>query len=287
MGEHELAYAVVFGTLWFTVPETIKVYLRGKLPACVTGKDIALYLASQYGTGFGLYKSIEFAGEGASAMSIENRFALATHAVELGAKFGLFEYDDKTAAFLAKRTILLDQLEAAKPVSADADAYYSQEVTVDLDRLQPQVARPHTFENVVPVSQVVGTHVDQAQVGSCANGNVEDIAAVVRIVKGRHVHPGTRLLVQPSSWSVYRECMERGYFTDLLDAGAVVLSPGCHLCFGMQGRLAEGDVCISSTTRNHRGRMGSGDADIYLASPFTVAASAVAGEICDPREIIN
>lgn len=287
MGEHELAYATVFGSLWFMVPETIKVNLLGQLPSCISGKDIALYLAGRHGTEFGLYKSLEFTGDGASAMSIEGRITLAAHAVELGAKFGLFDYDDKTAAFLAQRTTLCDQLEAAKPVFADADARYSQEVTVDLVRLQPQVARPHTFENVVPIDQIAGTHIDQAQVGSCANGNVDDIAAVVRIIKGRHVHPGTRLLVQPSSWTVYRECMARGYFTDLLDAGAVVLSPGCHLCFGMQGRLAAGDVCISSTTRNHRGRMGSGDAGIYLASPFTVAASAIAGEIRDPREFID
>jgi 3-isopropylmalate/(R)-2-methylmalate dehydratase large subunit len=287
MGEHELAYATVFGTLWFMVPETIKVVLRGRLPACVTGKDIALNLAGRYGTAFGLYKSLEFTGEGAAAMPIEGRITLATHAVELGAKFGLFDYDEETAAFLAKRTILRDQLEAAQPVAADKDAQYCQEVEVDLENLGPQVAKPHTFENVVPVAQVAGTHIDQAQVGSCANGNVDDIAAVVRVIKGRHVHAGTRLIVQPASWAVYRECMARGYFTDLIDAGAMVISPGCHLCLGMQGRLAAGDVCISSTTRNHRGRMGSGDADIYLASPFTVAASAIAGEICDPREYMD
>jgi 3-isopropylmalate/(R)-2-methylmalate dehydratase large subunit len=143
-----------------------------------------------------------------------------------------------------------------RPVAADPDAAYDQEVVIDLAALAPQVARPHTFENVVPIAAL----------------------------RGHKVHPRTRLLVQPSSWAVYRAAMERGYFGTILDAGGQVLSPGCHLCLGMQGALAPGDVCISATTRNHRGRMGSGEADIYLASPVTVAAAAIAGEIVDPRE---
>jgi len=139
---------------------------------------------------------------------------------------------------------------------------------------------------VVPVSRTAGIPIHQAQVGSCANGNLEDIATVVRVVKGKRVAQGVRLLVQPASWAVYRASLERGFIGDLLDAGAQVLSPGCHLCIGMQGALAGGDVCITSTTRNFRGRMGSADAQIYLASPATVAASALAGVIADPREIV-
>ena len=177
------------------------------------------------------------------------------------------------------------QLSWSKPVSADADAEYCQTVDIDLSTLEPQVAKPHTFENVVPVSAVAGTRIDQAMVGSCANGNVDDIETVASVMKGKRVHPKTRFLVQPNSWAVYREAMRRGFFDTLLDAGVTVLSPGCHLCLGMQGALTDGDVCLTSTTRNHKGRMGSANADIYLAGPATVAASAIAGEIRDAREI--
>lgn len=286
MGEHELAFGLVFGTLWFQVPETIKVVLKGTLKAPLDGKDVALWLAGRYTTGFALYKSIEFTGPGAAGMSIEKRITLAAHAVELGGKFGLFDHDDKTAEFLTKRKRMRHQLDQARPVAADPDAVYCQTVEIDLDRLEPQVARPHTFENVVPVSEIVGKRIDQAVVGSCANGHVEDIEAVARIVKGKKVSKRTRFIVQPSSWAVYRECMSRGLFDVLLDAGVQVLSPGCHVCLGMQGMLADGDVCLSSTTRNHRGRMGSSEAEVYLANPMTVAASALAGQICDPREIV-
>jgi 3-isopropylmalate/(R)-2-methylmalate dehydratase large subunit len=287
MGEHELAFALVFGNLWFKVPETIKVVLDGQPDPAISSKDVALWLGGRYGTAFALYKSIEFTGPGVAAMSMEQRFALSAHAVELGGKFGLFDYDDKTAAFLAKRKTLRDQLEAATPVAADPDATYCQEVRIDLSTLEPQVAKPHTFENVVPVSSVVGTRINQAVVGSCANGHVEDIEAVARVVKGRKVHPRTRFLVQPASWAVWRECASRGLFDVLIDAGVQVLSPGCHVCLGMQGRLADGEVCLTSTTRNHRGRMGSGEAQVYLASPTTVAVSALAGVIEDPRGVVQ
>jgi 3-isopropylmalate/(R)-2-methylmalate dehydratase large subunit len=283
MGEHELAFALTFGRLWFQVPESIKVVLEGKWNDSITGKDVALWLAGKFGTTFALYKSIEFTGPAIEDTSMEKRFQLSAHAVELGGKFGLFDYDERTRAFLASRKNLRDQLEAARPVEADPDATYSQEVVIDLGELAPQVARPHNFENVVPVDDVVGTRIDQALVGSCANGHVEDIEAVAAVVRGRSVHPDTRFIVQPSSWAVWRECSHRGLFDTLLDAGVQVISPGCHLCLGMQGRLADGEVCITSTTRNHRGRMGSGEADIYLASPTTVAYSALAGCIEDPR----
>lgn len=287
MGEHELAFALVYGTLWFKVPETIRVRLEGQLHPALSGKDVALYLAGQYTTTFALYKAIEFSGPGAAAMPIDARISLAAHAVELGGKFGLFAYDDRTARFLADRTAMLHQKGWARPVAPDPDARYCQEVQVDLGRLEPQVAKPHNFDNVVPVAHVTGTKIHQAQVGSCANGNLDDIAMVVRIVKGKRVHPGTRFFVQPNSWAVYRMCLERGFIPDLLDAGVQVLSPGCHLCLGMQGALAPGDVCITSTTRNFRGRMGSGEALVYLASPATVAASALAGAIADPREVLR
>ncbi len=283
MGEHELAFALTFGTLWFKVPETVKVVLEGEWHPAIAPKDVALWLAGKYTTAFALYQSIEFTGPAVAKMSMEQRFQLSSHAVELGGKFGLFEYDDKTREFLSQRSILREQLDNASPVSADPDAHYAQVVTINLDDLAPQVARPHTFQNVVPVDEVAGIRIDQALVGSCANGHIEDIEVVARILHGNKVHPKTRLFVQPSSWAVWREASRRGLFDTILDAGGQVISPGCHLCLGMQGRLADGEVCITATTRNHKGRMGSGEADIYLASPATVAHSALAGVIADPR----
>lgn len=285
MGEHELAYALCYGTMWFRVPETVKVVLEGKAPGWLCSKDIAFYLAQKYSAGFGLYKSIEFTGPGASEMSMSSRLTLSVHAIELGAKFGLFLYDDKTEEFLKKRKLMSHQLPWAKPVAPDPDAKYCQEVVIDLGSLEPLVAKPHTFENIAPVSEVAGTPIHQAQVGSCANGRLEDLEAVAEIMRGRKVHPKVRFYVQPASWKIYRECMDRGIIGDLLDAGVQILSPGCHLCLGMQGRLADGETCITSTTRNHRGRMGSGEADVYLANPQTVAASAIAGCIADFREV--
>lgn len=286
MGEHELVYAAVTGELWFRVPETVKVTLDHELRHGVTAKDVALWLGGRFGTAFALYRSIEFTGPGAAAMPLEGRMTLAAHAVELGGKFGLFDYDAKVESFLERRPNFERTREAMRPVAADADARYAQHVTIDLAALEPQVARPHTFENVVPVEEVRGIKVMQAQIGSCANGHLADIELLAGLVKGRKVHAGTRLLVQPASWGVYRAAMAQGYFETILEAGGQVISPGCHLCLGMQGTLAPGDVCISSTTRNHRGRMGSAEAEIYLASPATVAAAAIAGEIVDPRELL-
>lgn len=286
MGEHELAYALCYGTLWFKVPETIKVILEGKMHDYLSSKDIALYLAQKCSASFALYKSVEFTGSGASDMSVSSRLTLSTHIVEIGGKFGIFEYDDKTAEMLSKRKKMAHQLSWANPVSADPDACYSQEIIIDLNQLEPLVAKPHTFENVVGVSEVAGIPIQQAQVGSCANGRLEDIEAVASVVKGKKVHPETRFYVQPASWNVYRECMERGIIGTLLDAGVQVLSPGCHLCLGMQGRLTAGENCITSTTRNFRGRLGSGESNVYLASPKTIASSALVGHIVHPKEVI-
>jgi 3-isopropylmalate/(R)-2-methylmalate dehydratase large subunit len=286
MGEHELAYALVFGTLWFMVPETIKVALHGRLQPALSGKDIALYLAGQYTSGFALYKALEFTGPGASALSVEARISLATHTVELGAKFGLFGYDESTQTFLNERKGLPRQPWAQEPIAADPDAGYAGEVQVDLNQLEPQLACPHRFDNVMPVARAARIPIQQAQVGSCANGHLEDLAAVASVLRGKRVAPGVRLLVQPASWGVYRAALRQGIVDDVLDAGGQILSPGCHLCVGMQGTLPPGDVCITSTTRNFRGRLGSPDAEIYLGSPATVAASALTGVITDPREVL-
>ncbi len=284
MGEHELAYAICFGKLWFKVPSTIKIIMEGKLSKWADPKDVAFYLSKKYTASFGLYKSLEFTGPGAKAMSLSNRMTIAAHAVELGAKFGIFEYDEKTGEFLDRRTELRDQLEKAVPIAADPDARYEQEIVLNLDEIEPLVAKPHNFENIGTLDEVAGIPIHQAQVGSCADGRVEDIRAVAAILKGKKVHKNTRLFVQPASWTVYRDCMAEGLFDIILESGAQILSPGCHLCLGMQGRLGDNENCITCTTRNHKGRLGGKNSNIYLANPKVIAACAIAGEIIDVRE---
>jgi 3-isopropylmalate/(R)-2-methylmalate dehydratase large subunit len=256
--------------------------LKGKLAEYADPKDIAFYLAMKYSAGFGIYKSFEFSGPGVEALSISNRLTLASHAVELGAKFCLFDYDEKTMEFLSFRPSF--DLKKVIPVAADPDANYEQEIEIDLDLIEPLVAKPHHFENIGTLDEVAGPPMHQAQIGSCANGRVEDIRSAAKILNGRKVHPETRLFVQPASWNVYRECMKEGLFEIILDAGGQILSPGCHLCLGMQARLGNSENCITSTTRNHKGRLGGINSNIYLGSPKVVAASAIAGKIVDIRK---
>ena len=287
MGEHELAYALTFGELWFKVPESIKIVLHGKFRETTNAKDLMFYLAQQYTASFGLYKSLEFTGPGAKSMSIDERLTIAVHTVELGGKFGIFEYDEKTEEFLNQRLELKEMVRNATPIFADPDAIYEQVIEVDLSSLEPLVAKPHSFENIGTIDEVKGIRIDQAQVGSCANGRIEDLRIVAKLIKGKKVHSGTRFLVQPASWNVYRTAMNEGLFDIMLDAGIQILSPGCHLCLGMQGRLGENENAITSTTRNHKGRLGGKNCNVYLANPQMVTASAIAGKIVDIREILK
>lgn len=286
MGETDLIFALVTGELWFKVPASIRVVLSGALSPWLSSKDVVLHLAGREGADFGLYRALEFAGGGVAALSVEARMGLAAHAVELGAKFGLFPFDEAASAFIAGRPGGAARLAAARPVAADADAVYERGLSVDLAALTPQVAAPHTFGNVHPAADLAGEAVNVAVIGSCANGHVEDLRAAVAVLRGRRVAPGLRLYVQPASWAVYRQAMGEGLFEALLEAGAQVLSPGCHACQGRQPALSAEDRCITSTTRNYRGRMGHAEAGIYLASPQTVAASALSGRITDPREVM-
>ena len=278
MGEHELAYAMTFGELWFRVPQTIKIFLKGDFGKWTDPKDLMFYLAKKYSVSLGLYKSLEFCGPGASAMSVSQRLTCSVHAVELGAKFGLFEFDDKTAEFIECRQGAIPEY---TPVSPDDDAMYESEIEVDLGTLKPLIACPHNFENIAGLDDVKGTPIHQAQVGSCANGRLEDLRAVWEVLKGHHVHRRTRFLVQPASWNVYKAAMHEGIIDGLLDSGVQVLSPGCHLCLGMQGRLGENENAITSTTRNHNGRLGGKNCKVYIANPKIVAAAAIAGEITE------
>jgi len=285
MGEKDLIFALVTGELWFKVPATIQVTLHGRLAPQTAAKDLVLHLAGREGADLALYRALEFAGEGLASLSMEARMGLAAHAVELGAKFGLFPFDDVAAAFLAAAPGGAARLAAARPFLADPDATYERRIAVDLGALTPQVAAPHGFGRVRPVGDLAGEALEVAVIGSCANGHVEDLRAAVAVLDGRRIAPGMRFYVQPSSWAVYRQAMREGLLEALLESGAQLLSPGCHACQGRQPSLAATDRCITSTTRNYRGRMGHAEARIYLASPQTVAASALLGRIADPREV--
>jgi 3-isopropylmalate/(R)-2-methylmalate dehydratase large subunit len=278
----EAAYAMAFGELFFTVPESIKVVLKGKARPYPFAKDIILYLAGKYGNTFAQGKSIEFHGPLASDLDLSERMCLADHGDEVGAKFGLFLADDKTRAYVRQRSGV-----EFEPVAPDADADYVQEIEVDCDALDFQVAKPFRFDNVAPVSEVAGTPIDEARIGSCANGRFEDIEVAARMLKGRKIAPGVRFYVSPASREVYRQCADAGLLGTLLEAGVQIQEPGCSICVDI---LINEEVCISSTTRNTHGRYGGsecGDAQIYLAGPATVAASALAGKIIDPREVLG
>jgi 3-isopropylmalate/(R)-2-methylmalate dehydratase large subunit len=229
-----------------------------------------------------LYKSVEFTGPAVAALSMDNRFTMADHGVEIGAKFAIFAYDSVTEAFLKPRATL-----PYTPVAADDDATYEQTITVDLTGMAPQISAPHSFGNVQPIEHLAGVRIDQACVGSCANGRFEDIEITARILKGRKVSKGVRLLVSAASWDIYRQCLDAGLPQIIIDAGGQFLNPGCGVCGSKQAYLAPGETCITATTRNYQGRMGSTEASIYLGSPATVTWSAVMGTVADPRDALN
>jgi 3-isopropylmalate/(R)-2-methylmalate dehydratase large subunit len=278
----ETVYALMFGELWFQVPETIRVTLKGHVPNYPIAKDIILYLAGENGDDFANGVSLEFAGPAVERLGMDSRLCLAAHGVEVGAKFALFPHDDVTRQALG-----------AKPrreqtsLAADPDARYTQEIVVDLDEMPLVVAKPHQFGNVVPVLRAEGVRIDQAQIGSCANGRFEDIEIAARVMRNRKVAPGVRFVISPASQSVYLQSLRAGHIEMLVAAGCQVVTPGCGICQPMVGHLSAGEVCITSTTRNYRGRKGSPDAEIYLAGPLTVAAAAIAGKIVDPREVLD
>jgi 3-isopropylmalate/(R)-2-methylmalate dehydratase large subunit len=283
IGAEEAAYALAFGELFFTVPESIKIVLKGKARPYPFAKDIILYLAGQYGDAFAQNQSIEFLGPMATDMDLADRMCLADHAVEVGAKFGLFTADDTAKAFVRERTRV--DFETVEP---DPDAAYVREIEVDCDALGFQVAKPHRFDNVAPIDEVIGTRIDQARIGSCANGRFEDIAIAARMLKGRKVASHVRFYISPASMTVYKQCADAGLIGDLIEAGVHFQAPGCSICTS-QVVLNE-EVCITSTTRNSRGRFGGAttvESQAYLAGPATVAAAAIAGEIIDPREVLD
>ena len=279
IGYSEMAYVLATGKLWFQVPETIQFRMEGELAPGVMSKDLLLYIAGRYSSEIAQYKAIEFTGSTARYLSIASRMTMSNMSVEMGAKFGFFEPDEKVVNFLNGRA-----KKAFSLIQPDADAVYESVHCVDASGLVPQVALPHNIDKVKSVSQVGRVKIDQAFIGSCTNGRVEDLRIAAQILKKKKIHPQVRLIVVPASWEVYQEALKTGILETLVDAGAIICNSTCGPCFGgHMGLLAPGERCIASINRNFQGRMGSPESEVYLASPAMVAASAVEGVIADPR----
>jgi 3-isopropylmalate/(R)-2-methylmalate dehydratase large subunit len=281
IGYTEVTSVWITGKLWMKVPESIRIGLQGHFPAGVYAKDLMLRLIGQLGADGCTYNSVEFCGGTVSELSISERMTMANLAMEMGVKCVFLPPDEKTAQYLVGR---LPDATRYQPVYADPDAAYAREITVDLAQLEPMVACPHEVENTKPIGEVLGMHIDQAFLGSCANAKYEDLVVAARILKGRRVHPGVRLIVTPGSKQIMLEAMNSGVLQILLESGGMVTNPGCGACAGDGGMLADGEICLSTANRNFLGRMGSNKSQIYLSSPATLAASAIRGAIADPRE---
>jgi 3-isopropylmalate/(R)-2-methylmalate dehydratase large subunit len=278
LGPAEVYSILCTGRTWFQIAPTIRYEFVGTRPAWVSGKDIFLHIADRYGDATN--RNLEYGGPGLASIPINDRRTIATQGAEVSADFSTFGVDDVLADFLARAGVIDYQA-----VEADGNARYAAVREIDLSTLEPYVARPGTVSgNGVPVSQIERRKIDQAFIGSCANGQLEDLRIAAQILHGKQVAPGVRLIVTPASQHVYREAMRLGYLQDIADAGAVVTNSTCGACFGYHmGIVGPGEVCLTSSTRNFTGRMGSPEAEIYMASPATVAASAICGYITDPR----
>jgi 3-isopropylmalate/(R)-2-methylmalate dehydratase large subunit len=276
-----MSWIVATGQTWYPVAETIRYELTGSLAPMMNGKDIILHIANTYGEH--AMHNVEFVGAGVRGMSMNTRRTLATMCAEISAEFAVFEADDLCIEHVRQR----NPNAQFEPQFDDPDAVYAAERRIDLSAIEPLVAFPDTIvKNARPVGEAGEIRVDQAFIGSCANGTLDDLEIAARILKGKRVAHGTRLIVTPGSQAVMLEATRRGYVETLLEAGAIVTNSTCGACCGYSnGVLAPGEVCITASTRNYKGRMGSGEASIYLASPATVAATAVRGRITDPRAI--
>jgi len=282
IGATEMAAVWATGELWLKVPETLRIHVRGRLPKRVAAKDVALKIIGELRADGADYRCVEYVGDAVDQMSVAGRMVLSNMSVEMGAKAGVCFPDEKVREWLSPRTERKWE-EVFTDENADVE-----EVEFDVGNLSPQVAKPHQVDNVVPVEDIEGVEIDQAVLGSCTNGRLEDLEAVEAVLRGRKVSKSIRFIVVPASREVYIEAMSKGILASLSLSGGIIVNPGCGPCLGAhQGLLAAGEKCISTTNRNFKGRMGSPDAEIYLASPETVAASALTGEITDPRGVKN
>jgi 3-isopropylmalate/(R)-2-methylmalate dehydratase large subunit len=281
IGSTETAAVFATGDIWLRVPETIRIDAGGSFQRFVTPKDLMLKIIGQLKADGAIYKALEFAGPTIDEMNVSGRLTLCNMAVEIGAKTAIINPDETTLSYVKNRTN-----KPFKPLRSDLDSNYERNAKFTVDNLEPQVACPHTVDNVKPVTQVEGTPVDQAFIGSCTNGRIEDLRLAAEMIKGKRVKEGVRMLITPASQEVYLRALQDGLLEEFIKAGAYICNPTCGACFGgHMGLLAPGEICISSSNRNFIGRMGSPKAEIYLASPSTVAASAIAGEITDPRRL--
>jgi len=282
MGATDITIAMGLNKTWLRVPESILVKVRGTFPKGVYAKDLAIYIVGKLTAEGATYKALEFGGE-IENIDISGRMTLANMSVEAGAKVGIFPADDITRAFLRAH----GREDGFQTIAADPDAEYERVLEVDLGLLKPMASKPHTVDNVAEVAEVAGTRIDQVFLGSCTNARLDDLAVAAGILKGNRRHPRTRLIVAPASKQVYRQALQKGYIDILAEAGAAVISPSCGVCCGFHlGILADGEVCLSTSNRNFKGRMGNPNALVYLASPATAAASVIKGEITDPRKFL-
>lgn len=283
IGSTEAAVAMATGKCWFRVPESQLHEVNGSLGRMVTSKDVILTIIGRIGVEGASYMSMEFSGSAVDSMSMDSRATMSNMAIEAGAKCGIIEPDENTCSYVGER--IQDPIQAEN-LHSDGNCEYSSRQVYDAGEIEPVVAIPPLPSSVRPTTEISGVNIDQAFLGSCTNGKLEDLALAAEIMGSEEVHDGVRMIVIPATWKIYREAMDLGYLETFLDAGACVSCPTCGPCLGgHMGVLAEGERCISSTNRNFVGRMGSTKSEVYLASPATVAASAITGEITDPRTI--
>lgn len=265
------------------VPATIKVVVSGKFQRYVLPKDLILYLIGRISSEGANFRVIEYHGEAIKSMGISGRLTICNMAVEAGATSGIVPPDEETIRYLREEGGVKDEIEMILP---DMDAIYESIIEIDASLIEPQIACPHEVDNVKLVNQIEGVRVNQIVIGSCTNGRIDDLKVAAELLRGRIIAKGVRLLVFPASWRIYREALRKGYLLDLVEAGAVIMNPGCGCCLGVhQGALGDGEIALSTTNRNFKGRMGNPNAEVYLCSPAVAAASALTGMITDPRKI--
>ena len=283
MGSTDIAATMATGDIWMKVPPTIKLVYHGRLGKWVSGKDLILYTIGDIGVDGALYSAMEFTGEAIDDLSMDGRFTMANMAIEAGGKAGVFQVDDKTLGYIKSR--------AKRPYTVykpDEDAEYSRVIEYDVSAIEPQVALPHSPANTRAVGQIGGIEIDQAVIGSCTNGRLEDLRVAATVLEGKKIHPGVRCIIIPGSQQVYLDALTEGLIEIFIRAGAVVSTPTCGPCLGgHMGVLAAGERCVSTTNRNFVGRMGSPKSEVYLSNPAVAAASAVAGSIVSPEEVIG
>jgi 3-isopropylmalate/(R)-2-methylmalate dehydratase large subunit len=283
MGSSDIAVAMSLGKTWFRVPESFKIQVTGKFPKYVSAKDLIIYLIGMIGADGATYKALEFDGETIRSMPMTQRLTIANMAVEAGAKVGIFPSNNVTKAFLVSH----DRGQNYRPLEPDTDAVYERTIEIDAAKLEPVVSKPHTVDNVAPARTLGDVKINQALIGTCTNGRLEDMQETAVILKNKKTAKGVRLLVCPASKSILTQSIDAGYIKTIVEAGGIILPPGCASCLGLhQGILGDKEVCISTANRNFKGRMGNPEGFIYLASTATAAASAITGRISDPREVL-